>query len=381
MNIRTGPTILFLVNDAAFFLSHRLNLAIAARSAGYRAVVACPSDPATRVFAQHGLEHVPTVPVRRHNGMLAQWQTLASYRRIFRQVQPDLVHLITAKPVIFGGALARIRGIPVIAAISGLGHVFTASGLKIRLLRLLVCMGYAFALDRRRSTVIFQNEVDRSIFQRLRLTRRATTVIVKGSGVDLDRIVVHPEPEGPIVVLLPARLLRDKGVVEFVEAAGIVAQRHRNVVFRLQGKLDPENPTGVSHEELARWTERELVEHAPHSNDPDGMFAAAHIVALPSYREGFPKALVDAAAAGRPVVTTDVPGCRDAIRPGRSGLLVPAQNAAELASAIARLVEDREMRRTMGAEGRRLAQAEFSIEGITQKHLALYAQARRSEVR
>lgn len=371
----TTPTILFLVNDADFFLSHRLNLAIAARRAGYRAVVGCPPGSATRILAEHGIEYVPTVAVRNSHGVLAQLGAISCYYRVIRQVRPDLVHLITSKPVIFGGALARIMGIPVVSAISGLGHVFTASGARIMVLRTLVCAGYGFALNRKKSIVIFQNEVDRSIFDRLRLIRRARTTIVKGSGVDLSRITVHPEPAGPIIVLLPARLLKDKGVEEFAAAARIVRERRPHVVFRLQGKIDPQNPTGLSLEELADWTAQGLLEHAPHSSDPDRMFAEVHIVALPSYREGFSKSLVDAAAAGRPVVTTDVPGCRDAIEPDRSGLLVPARDASALADAILRLVDDPALRSTMGAQGRWMAEAEFAIERISQQHLDIYAQA------
>lgn len=369
------PKVLFLVNDADFFVSHRLNLAVAAQRAGYRAIVSCPPSPTTQVLDDHGIEYVETVAVRGRNGPLGQLRTLASYNRALRTAKPDLVHLITAKPVIFGGSLARLRGLPTVSAISGLGYVFTSNRFRVRLLRALVCRGYAFALNRSLSTVIFQNEVDRSIFARLRLTRRARTLIVKGSGVDLSRVVVHPEPAGPPIVLLPARLLRDKGVEEFAQAALMVKERHPSVVFRLQGKLDPENPTGLSADELARWIDEGWVEHVPHSTDVDQMLADSHLVTLPSYREGFPKSLIDAAAAGRAVVTTDVPGCRDAIRPGVSGVLIPVRDAAALADAILELIEDPDRRAAMGREGRRLAEAEFDLERVTERHLELYAQA------
>lgn len=375
MGTAVRPTVLFMVNDADFFVSHRLNLAVAVRRAGYRTIVSCPLSPTTRVFDDHGIEYAETVSVRRHNGLFGQLHALISYNRVLRATKPDLVHLITAKPVIIGGALARLRGVPTVSAISGLGYVFTSERPKVRLLRALVCRGYAFALNRPRSTVIFQNEVDRSIFARLRLTRLARTVIVKGSGVDLSRITVHAEPAGPPVVLLPARLLRDKGVEEFAQAARLVKTRHPSVVFRLQGKLDPENPTGLSADELARWIEEGWVEHIPYSTDVDRMFADVHLVALPSYREGFPKSLVDAAAAGRAVVTTDVPGCRDAIRPGLSGSLVPVRDAAALAGAILDLINDPVRRAAMGKEGRRLAEAEFDIDRVTEQHLELYVQA------
>lgn len=367
--------ILFLVNDADFFISHRLNLALAARDTGYRVVIACPTSDNASAFDKAGLEYIQTSKVRGRNGLLSQLATLVSYRKIIRDVQPDLVHLVTSKPVILGGILARLGRIPSISAISGLGYVFTAQGGRVRVLRALICLGYAFALNHKNSIVIFQNEVDRTLFAKLRLTSRARTMIVKGSGVDLAGITVHDVPAGPPVVLLPARLLRDKGVEEFVEAARIVKIDHPTVIFRLQGKLDPQNPSSVSAVDVARWTSEGVIEHAPYSNNPDRMFSKASIVALPSYREGFPKSLVDAAAAGRAVVTTDVPGCRDAIIPGVTGLLVKVRDAEALAAAISRLLDDAELRASMALAGRRLAEEVFDIRTITQQHLALYAEA------
>ncbi|QYU68613.1 glycosyltransferase family 4 protein [Leptolyngbya sp. 15MV] len=370
--IPVSPTLLFLVNDTDFFLSHRLNLAIAAKEQGYRCIVASPDSASTATLRAHGVEHVSTVSVRDSHGPIGQLRALSDYWRVIGTSKPDLVHLITAKPVIFGGIVARLRGIPVVAAISGLGFVFTANGVIGRLLKLLVALGYRLALNRERSVVVFQNGCDRSVFEELGIVRRCRVSMLRGSGVDLDRIKPHPEPASPIVALLPARLLRDKGLEEFVQAAAISRREERSIIFRLQGKLDPQNPTGISAAELQRWIESGLIEYRAHDSNPDSMLASAHIVVLPSYREGLPKSLVDAAAAGRPVVTTDVPGCRDAIRPGETGLLVPVRNARALADAIGKLADDPDLRQAFGKNGRRMAEEEFDITTISDQHLAMY---------
>lgn len=366
------PSVLYLVNDLDFFFSHRVNLAIAATRAGYHCVVASPGGPLVAALSDLGIGHVETLAVRESHGVLRQIGVFFDYWRILANTKPDIAHLITSKPLIFGGLAARLRGIPVVAAVSGLGFVYMANGLRARILRALVGAGYRLALKRKDGFVIFQNASDRSIFENAGLVAPGRSVLIKGSGVDLDTITPNPEPEGPIVALLPARILRDKGVLEFVEAARICGRLGKGLIFRLQGKIDPLNPTGLSATEVERWADEGVVDVLPHNADPNAMYAAAHIVVLPSYREGLSKTLVDAAAAGRAVVTTDTPGCRDAILPGESGLLVPVQDAEALADAITRLAEDHDLRRSFGKRGRSLAQEEFDIEKITEQHLALY---------
>lgn len=367
------PILLFVVNDTDFFLSHRLNLAIAAKAVGYRVVVASPNAASVAELLENGLEHRETIAVRSRGGLLGNIRAVLDYWRIVSHVSPDLVHLITAKPVIFFGLVARVREIPTVAAISGLGHVFIARSWPARALRVVVGLGYRAALNRKNCVVIFQNHTDRDIFLRLGAIARAQVAMIKGSGVDLDRVGHHPEPPEPVVALLPARLLRDKGVKEFAAAAAIARVSSHPVLYRLQGKPDPHNPTAVSSAQIDQWVDAGLLEYRPYSPDADAMLADCHIVVLPSYREGLPKSLVDAAAAGRPVVTTDVPGCRDAVRPGKSGILVPVHDSHALAAAVHSLAQDRQLRLAMGREGRKMAEEEFDIHQVTKRHLELYA--------
>lgn len=364
--------ILFLVNDAGFFFSHRVNLALAAVRCGYTVAVACPADELTARLHTMDIQWLETSRVRDRNGPIGLLGIFVEYFRVLRRWRPSMVHLITSKPVILGGLAARVLRIPVIAAISGLGYIFTGSGMKFRIMRRLAAFGYRLALGHRDAYVIFQNATDRDIFFGLGICSHENSFLFRGSGVDLQRIRPHKEPEGAIVALLPARILRDKGVYEFVAAARIVRGMGSSIVFRLQGIIDASNPTAVRHEEIDGWIEEGVVEYLPYSGDVDTMLASAHIIVLPSYREGLPKTLIDAAAAGRAVVTADVPGCRDAILPGESGLLVPVRDAAALAEAIVQLSRDAGRRRAYGAAGRRLAETHFDLERITEQHLDIY---------
>jgi glycosyltransferase involved in cell wall biosynthesis len=196
---------------------------------------------------------------------------------------------------------------------------------------------------------------------------------INGSGVDLTRFVPSPEPAGPPMVLFPARLLRDKGLLEFIAAARDLRQHDIDARFVLAGAPDL-NPTSVSHAEVNSWVQEGVVECLGWVEDMAPLMAAAAIVCLPSYREGLPKALAEAAAAGRPIVATDVPGCRAVVDHGHNGLLVPPRDAAALADALRQLLADPERRRAMGAQGRRRAQREFSVETVIQKTLALYSE-------
>jgi glycosyltransferase involved in cell wall biosynthesis len=376
----TGGThparLLFLVNDAEFFISHRANLAAGAREAGMDVVVACPpSEPAERRMRSAGWRVVHTPSVRTSHGLISAARVFLSYLSLFRSLKPDIVHLITSKPIIFGGLVARFLGVPSVAAVSGLGFVFTSRRLIARLMRFLVVLGYAAALNRRDSFVVFQNNTDRDFLARYGAVRRARTFLVRGSGTDLGRITPRDEKGGPCVALLPARVLRDKGVVDFAEAARLVRSRRSDIVFRLQGKLDLDNPSAISQDELDQWIGEGLLEYRDHSDDVCSMLAEAHIIVLPSHREGFPKTLIDAAAAGRAAVATDVPGCRDAVVDGQTGVLVPPHDPQTLAKSIEALADDPEFRARLGKDARRHAETHFDAKAVTERHLAIYAEA------
>ncbi|HBN8469015.1 TPA: glycosyltransferase family 4 protein [Pseudomonas aeruginosa] len=367
------PVLLMVINDPAFFMSHRLPIATGARSSGFDVHIATrPGQAVSRLIAE-GFRHHELPLSRSGKNPFSEFYLLLSIWRLLWKLRPDILHLVTIKPVLYGGIAARLAPVKgVVAAVSGLGFVFMAKGSKASVFRSGIAWLYRRALGKKRLRVIFQNPDDRDALIGLGAITYEKSVLIRGSGVDLS--LCHPAPESPgtPVVTLAARLLRDKGVVEFVEAANILRQRGVSAHFQLVGDLDPGNPSSIEEFDLERWRSEGTVECLGYRQDIASVFAHSHIVVLPSYREGLPKVLVEAAACGRVVVTTDVPGCRDAIEADRTGLLVPVRDAVALADAIQRLVESPELRKKMGAAGRTLAERDFAIESIVQQHLDIY---------
>ncbi|EGS63003.1 MULTISPECIES: glycosyltransferase family 4 protein [Vibrio] len=365
--------ILFVVNAPEFFLSHRLPLAIAAQKAGYDVHVATAEGPDVQSIQSLGFTHHVVPFVRSGQNPLNELKTLINLIKLFKVIKPSLVHLITIKPVLYGGIAARLTGVEaVVSAVSGLGTVFLAESAIARLRRWLVILMYRFAFNQKRLSVIFQNPDDRDILLSLKTLNTHQVRMIRGSGVDLLDYPFLPEPEGTPVVAMAARLLKDKGVIEFIEAAKILNERNIAVEMKLIGAPDLGNPTSVSQTELDQWAASGFVQLLGYQENIGKHYSEANIICLPSYREGLPKSLVEAAACGRPVVTTDVPGCRDAITPEKTGLLVPVKNAIALADAIEVLVQDTALRKTMGEAGRVLAEEAFAIEKIVEQHMIIY---------
>jgi glycosyltransferase involved in cell wall biosynthesis len=365
--------LLFVVNIPEFFLSHRLPLAVAARNAGFTVHIATGPGSACQEITKLGFEHHLLPISRSGRNPLAELRTLWGLYRLMRTIRPDLVHLVTIKPVLYGGLMARLSGVPaMVAAISGLGTVFVDRDRPRSWMRRSVEWLYRLALGNPNTKVIFQNPDDRATLIDMGAVSKDKTALIKGSGVSLASYPILPEPEDVPVVTFAARLLEDKGVREFVGAARLLMQQGVKARFWLAGSLDPGNLTSVSEDVLSQWSKEGVVEVLGHQSDIPNLFANSNIVVLPSYREGLPKALVEAAACGRAVVTTDVPGCRDAIDPETTGLLVPVRDPAGLADAIQFLIENPERRKQMGTSGRALAEREFAIEKVVDAHLAIY---------
>jgi len=366
-------TLLFVVNVDWFFLSHRLPIALAAQRQGYQVHVATGLTDKLNELQRHGLIVHPLTLDRSSTGLGHAWRTMVELRRVFKTVQPDLVHLVTIKPVLLGGLVARLTGVPaVVAAVSGLGFVFMDSGAKAALRRWLVATLYRVALAHRNLKVIFQNSDDCSRLTQLALLRPSKVEMIRGSGVDLTHYQPTPWPPGVPVVLLAARLLADKGVREFVQAARLLQQQGVAARFCLAGSVDPANRASLADGELAQWANEGVVELWGQRSDMPTVLGAAHLVVLPSYREGLPKVLLEAAACARPVVTTDVPGCRDAIDPNVTGVLVPVRNAAALADALKALINNPARCQAMGRAGRALAEGAFDVQQVVAAHLRIY---------
>jgi len=367
--------LVIVVNVAWFFFSHRLPIALAAKAAGYdvHVVSGAESDQERRKFVSHGLTFHEIPLSRGGANPLNDWATIRAMAAAFRKVRPDIVHLVTIKPLLYGGLLSRFMGVQkVICAVSGLGYVFVAEGLVARLRRWVISKLLRASIGHANAHVILQNNDDLEELARRGILPHCTTQLIRGSGVDLERFRPHPEISGTPCVVLPARLLTDKGIREFCTAADLLAERNVDCEFVLAGPLDPDNPSGISRPELDKLVQLGHVTWVGQQGDMPDVLRNSHVVVLPSYREGMPKALIEAAAAGRPIVTTDVPGCRDVVEDGVSGIIVPVRNALALANAIEELVASPELRKTYGLAGRRKAEAEFGVKAVVAQTLALY---------
>ncbi len=368
--------LLFVVNVDWFFVSHRLPIALEAMRQGYEVHIATGLTDQRDKLESCGLIVHPLALDRSSTGLLSQLRLAGQMYGVFQSLQPDLVHLVTIKPVLLGGLAARWCGVPgVVAAISGLGFVFVDQGAKAALRRTAVAWLYRLALGGRNLKAIFQNEDDRATLMRLAHLPHKKTALIRGSGVDLAQYAQTPAPMGVPVVMLAARLLADKGVREFVFAARQARKQLEMttpVRFVLVGNIDLSNPASLPQNEIDDWVQEGAVEWWGHRTDMPLTLSQASIVVLPSYREGLPKVLIEAAATGRPVITTDVPGCRDAIDPDVTGVLVPPRNAPALAEAIVDLIRHPAKALAMGAAGRHLAEAAFDQQQVVARHLEIY---------
>lgn len=385
MELESGASeadrILYVINDAPFFISHRLPVALEARRRGYDVHIAAPRDVKAKALLEaSGLTYHEIEISRKGTSLWREAKTFAAVVSLLRSVRPLLVHGITIKPVLYAGLAARLVGIPaLVSAISGLGYVFIAQTLRMRLLRAFAIQAYRLALGHPNARTIFQNPSDAQLFIDQHAVLPARIVLIRGSGVDLDAYKPTPEPDGGLVVTMASRLLWDKGVVEFVQAAVMLAESDSTLTFQLVGDVDEGNPSSVSAALLAEWAQLPCLRVLGQRTDIASIFSGSNVVVLPSYREGLPKVLLEAAACGRAVVTTDVPGCRDAIIDGVTGVLVPVRDARALAAAIDGLLSSHERRMGMGHAGRSLAEREFSIREVVSQHMGVYEELLRTK--
>lgn len=371
--------LLFVVNVDWFFVSHRLPIALAAMEHGYEVHLASALTDKAEQLKALGITVHPLPLSRSGTSIQSELRCFYHIYKLVQYVKPDVIHMVTIKPVLYAGIASRLLSVKTrVASISGLGFVFIAQGVKAIVLRTLIAKLYRLALNRKNTQVIFQNPNDRDLFLKQSIIKSDQVTMIRGSGVSLQDYQVQPEPDGTPVVMLVARLLIDKGVLEFVEAARLLKEEQIQVRMVLVGDTD-ENPKSISSKQLEEWTKQGIVEHWGYSTNVAETMAKSHIVVLPSYREGLPKSLIEAAACGRAVITTDVPGCRDAITADETGLLIPVKNATALAKAIAQLAENSTKRQQMGLAGRALAEQAFTIEHVIQSHLMIYGGMRTTE--
>lgn len=365
----TGPTILLLGGRASSLVNFRGPLIEEFVSRGYRVVASAGEDEASisETLGHYGASYMPVGLQRASTNPLSDLAALGELVRLMRRVRPVIFLGYTAKAVIYGLIAARIAGVPRrFAMITGLGYAFTeGSEWKRRVLRLINSMLYWSAL-RFAERVIFQNSDDEALFVRRGYVRPAQTAQVNGSGVDLERFAPAPLPDGPTTFLLIARLLRDKGVREYCEAARMVKNAHPEVRFMLAGPIDP-NPAGITESELARWLSSGTIDYLGKLNDVRPAIAACHVYVLPSYREGTPRTVLEAMGMRRAVITTDVPGCRETVRPGINGFLVPVKDSTALAEAILRFLADPSLAGRMGQASLEMVHERFEAGAVARQ--------------
>ncbi|MBT9507354.1 glycosyltransferase family 4 protein [Rhodoferax sp.] len=366
--------LLFLVTEDWYFCSHRLPPARAAQAAGYDIVVATRVERKGAEILDQGFKLVPIGLRRKSRNPFRELGAIAEIVQLYWRERPDIVHHVALKPVLYGSLAALIAHRPVVVnALAGMGFLFTSSQRSATLLRAVVSQVFKVLLNAGRNVLILQNRDDAALLVTNGLVASSRVRLIRGSGVDIQRFRASHEREGTPLVMLPSRMLWDKGVGEFVAAVSML--RARGIVsarFVLVGDGDGDNPASISDEQLQAWTDSGVVECWGRCNDMPAAFAKAHIVCLPSYREGLPKVLLEAAACSRALIATDVPGCREIVHHGKTGLLVPPRNAALLADAIELLLGNPDLRQRMGTAGRHLVEAEFSDTKVAQETLAVY---------
>lgn len=369
---------MLVANTGWYLYNFRLPLARRLRVEGFDVVLVSPYDTYVDKLRAEGFEvRVLTKLSRRGMNPLSELVALGELIRLYRKEKPRAVHHFTIKCVLYGTIAAKLTGVrSVVNAVTGLGHIFLGKRAITRAVRPGIRWLYRRILHARRGRVIFQNPDDLETFINTGLVAPEQTVIIRSSGVCLKKF--SPRPGSPNVcasevptVLFVGRLLKEKGILDFVEAARIVKSRHR-AHFQIAGATDVGNPSSVPDEVVSEWESEGAVDLLGHVDDIADVVALADVVVLPSYREGTPRTLLEAAAMGKPIVATDVPGCREVVKDGYNGLLVPREDPEALAEAVQRIISDKELAQKMGQNGRSLVAKEFSVESVVEETMGLY---------
>jgi glycosyltransferase involved in cell wall biosynthesis len=368
--------ILLFANTEWYLYNFRLGLAEALRAQGHQVILLSPPGPYGERLRQLGFDWRPFPFSTRSTNPLAEFNVIRRLVALYRAERPDLLHHFTIKCVLYGSLAARLAGNPpVLNAVTGLGHIFTDPGLKARLLRPLARACYRLALGGEKRRTIFQNQEDRDYFVNSGLVAAAGSHLIRGSGGSGDKFrpaKLRREEGDPPVVLFASRLLREKGVFELLAAARASTAAGSTFRLLIAGDLYPENPSSLTPADLETLRGTPGVEYLGHVDDMPALLARTDIVVLPSYREGTPRILVEAAAAGKPIVATDIAGCRGVVEDGVNGLLVPVRDVPALADALRKVLADAELRERFGRAGRRIFEAGFSEELVLSRTLAVY---------
>lgn len=376
--------IVLFANTEWYLYNFRRSLAEALRNAGHEVVLISPDGPYGQRLFNLGFRWVPAPMDRKSLNPLRELKLVLWLRRLIQEEKVDLIHNFTIKCAIYGSLAARLStreaGVPArVNAVAGMGYVFTSNQPKARMLRPVVRTLLKLALGGQNARLILQNPDDMALFENAQLIDTARVRLIPGSGVNCEKFTPallreHPDSSQGLRVLLPARLLWDKGLAEYIEASRELKDQNRNIQFLLAGDPDPGNPAAVAETTVLSWVSEGLIQWLGHVDDMPALLSSVHVVVLPSYREGLPKGLIEAGACGLPLITTDVPGCREVVQDGVNGLLVRVKDSSALAHAIARLQDEPKLRSRLGAAARDKALAEFDERIVIRQTLRVYGE-------
>ena len=369
----SSKKILMVVNVDWFFLSHRLPVALALKEKGYDVTIIATDTGDADLIRENGLSFIDMPDLEKNRSLLFELQTVAHLAELYNKLKPDLVHHVTIRPVLYGSLAARLAGVPaVVNAMSGLGYVYTHHTFKSKMVRSVLDRLFRIGFSHSNSKLILQNKDDLQLFLKRELLPETNIELIRGSGVDTQHFYPNQTKNKTISVALIGRMLWDKGVHEFIEAGKILSDRGVQFEFHLYGAPYASNPMSIPESEIQSWKILTWLTYHGHVNDISIELKKIDIVCLPSYREGLPKALLEAASAGKPIVTTDAPGCREVVEDGVNGFLVPARNSLAIAEKIELLINDESLRQRFGEAGRIKVIQEFSEEIVISKTLDLY---------
>ncbi len=371
--MKQGNKILYFVTEDWFFCSHFLDRAIAAQKAGFQVSVLTRVNKHAQVILDYGFKLIPLAIQRSNLSVFREISLIYQLISLYRQEYPHIVHHVALKPILYGSFAAKIAGVPAIVnAPVGMGYVFSSKQLKARILKPLVILAYRFLLNPSNGLTVFENPDDREFFSKLGIVSLSRTRLIRGAGVDMQKFAATDETDEIPIIILAARMLWDKGIGEFVEAARLLRKQSIKARFVLVGAPDMDNPEAIEESQLEAWQNEGVIEWWGQQNDMPSIFRQSHIICLPSYAEGLPRVLIEAAASARPIVTTDVPGCREIVKNGENGFLILPRSAEALAQSLYVLILDPELRKQMGKKGREMAVLGFSKEQVNDETISLY---------
>jgi len=370
--------LLFNITEDWFFCSHFLDRALAAKKAGYSIFVLSKMSNKKDIFDNYGMNFISAPFKRKSTNPFYEFYILIRIILIYKRVRPDIVHHVAAKPIIYGSIAARICRIKsVINAPVGMGYAFTSDDIKAKVLRPLIKILFKFFIDshngiNKRNKIIFENKEDLKYFIKLGAVDPKNACIIQGAGVKIKQNYKPRESKEIPTIALVARMLKDKGINEFVEAARIVNREKIFGNFLLVGDIDPGNPSSLKRQTLAKWNEDKVIKWVGWIENVGEILKKTDILCLPSYREGLPKALIEGAAYGLPIVTTNTIGCKDVVEDGVNGFLVPIKNVEQLSKRIFELIQNKDLRNKMGMESFKIASNKFSSKIINTQTLNVY---------